>query len=474
MGGILDQIFKKNEPEINQAIGFLEDEGRTDSYRTFSKELEKLRGERESEAKFGNILNKLQYIDYNSVPMEKSVDNMSINPNHPDLVAPETSQNPVIQQYNAYKKKFDETDETGNKVLKQQPVGFEEYLGYYPDLKAGLDENYYIKSTKKEPMTPEEYKIAAYRSAGLTDEDIMFYEQNKDKLKGRNSYNERVRNFINQSVPQVMSRVGKKGDMYAKMLQGQGEDMMLPESEQPKNPWDISIKDGKVIKLNKQTGQYNVTDIPEMNKKSDQKNWDVFIDEDGSVTGTKGNPYYGERVEGEGGKYKIEFRDNLNKQELDDFNASNDKRDKTGVYTPKVPGKKKGPGGFKKFSMSKMGVDEVKKIKPSDIGSKYKTVEQLEELQKNDEYLTEETRKAIEDYLASGPEPDYAGESDQSTVKYFEDYTIALDDAYEAEKSGQQPQGYYDNFKKSFMADLEKYRNYLSKEDYKYYYDNYK
>lgn len=472
MGTILDQIFKKNAPEINQAIGFLEDEGRTDSYRTFSKELDKLRGERESEARFGNILNKLQYIDYNSVPMEKSVDNLSINPNHPDLVAPETSQNPVIQQYNAYKKKFEETDETGNKVIKQQPVSFEEYLGYYPELKAGLGENYYIKSTKKEPMTPEEYKIAAYKSAGLTDEDIMFYEQNKDKLKGRNSYNERVRNFINQSVPQVMSRVGKKGDMYAKMLQGQGEDMLLPESEQPKNPWDISIKDGKVIKMNKQTGQWTVADIPGMEEKSDPKNWDIFIDEDGSVTGTKGEPYYGERVQDTDGTFKKVFRDRLNQQEKDDWNADNTIRDNK--TTPKKTGGRRSPGGNRKFSVSKMGVDDMKKIKPSDIGSKYKTVEQLEELQKNSDYLTEETRDAIEKYLEQGPEPDYANESDQATIKYFEDYTLALDDAYNAEKEGKQPQGYYDNFKKSFLADLEKYRNYLSKEDYKYYYDNYK
>lgn len=469
MGGILDQIFKKNEPEINQAIGFLEDEGRTDSYRTFSKELEKLRGQRENESKFGNILLKMQQpVDYNAIPMEKDVENVSINPNHPDLVTPDASQNPVIQQYNAYKKKFDETDEAGNKVQKTQPLSFEEYLSYYPELKAGLNDGYFIKSTKKVPMTQEEYDRAVDMQRGLTDEERAFYEQNKGVLKGRNSYNERVRNFINQSVPQVMSRVGKKGDMYAKMLQGQGEDMMLPESEQPKNSWDISIKDGKVIKMNKQSGQYSVSDIPGMQKKSDQKNWDVFIDEDGSVTGTQGKPYYGERVEGDGGKFKIEFRDNLNKQEVDDFNAGNDKRDKEGVYAPKITKSRRGPGSNKRFSVSKMDVDEMKKIKPGDIGSKYKTVEQLEELQKNKEYLSQETQDAIENYKSA------ADESDQNTIKYFEDYTLALDDAYNAEKEGKQPQGYYEGFKKNFLADLDKYKNYLSNEDYKYYYDNYK
>ena len=69
---------------------------------------------------------------------------------------------------------------------------------------------------------------------------------------------------------------------------------------------------------------------------------------------------------------------------------------------------------------------------------------------------------------------EYAPQSDNKTIQYFSNYMQQLDEAYNAEQNGQQEKGYYDNFKKAFLKDLENYKPYLAKQDYEYLYNEYK
>lgn len=475
MAGLIDELMQRYGPDIQEAIGNVEDLQRFSSFKDASKYLSGKRQQRESVQRMGDILNRLESVDLNQVPLEKNVEQVDINTNHPDFIAPELSQNEAVKQWGAYKKRFEEKNEDGSPKIQGEPMDFKSFLNYYPELAGTLPEQYYTKSNQTVEMTPEEQKIAAYKLAGLNDEDIAWYEQNKKTVQSRDEYNQMVKGYLDQIIPQVQSRYGKMGDVYAKQLLSQGTDMIIPEPVAKSKDWVFEYKDGKMIKMNKATGNYSITDL-EPGVKSDPKNWNIFIDEDGSVTGTKGLPYWGERIQTKDGGWKIDYRDVLNKQETDDWQADNDKRDKTGVYTPKTTSSRRsGSRGPRSFSMKKMDVNEVKKIKPSDIGTKYKTVEQLDELQRNDDYLTEETKNAIKDYLKQGPETDYADDSNDGTIKYFEDYTLQLDEAYNAELKGQTYQGMtYEQWKQMFLADLKKYGGQLSKKDYEYYYNSYK
>lgn len=400
--GILDEIQQRYGTDLNQAIGYGEDIQRFGTFKEANQFLEGVKQKREQVEKFGNIMNKLNYIDWNNVPVQKQVEEVGINEQHPDFINPENSQNPAIKGWYEYKKKFEETDDQGNKKVQGTPLGFMEYLSYYPELQGQIPEQYFTKSAKNVDMTPDEYKLAALKSAGLSDEEIAFYEQNKQTIDSVDNYNKQVKSYLNGIIPTIKSRFGTMGDIYGQQLESTANDMLIPQSTPIKNQWKIEYKDGKIIKVNNSTGTYSVTDI-EGTKKSDPKNWGVFIDEDGSVTGKKGEPFWGERTQGKDGQYKIEYRDVLNKQERDDWQADNDKRDKTGVYTPKTnTGRRTRTGSKKKFSVSNMDASEMKKIKPSDIGTKYKTIEELEELEKNGEWLTEETRDAIAAYKDQG------------------------------------------------------------------------
>jgi len=124
----------------------------------------------------------------------------------------------------------------------------------------------------------------------------------------------------------------KYGEPYAKSLDRLYTDMMST----PKTDWEIKEgKDGEFIAINKNTLQTKqLTTAKPKDKEFSQKNWDIFLDDNNE-------PYWGERSD-KSGKIQIEFRDKLNKAELDDWLKS--KEDKT---------KSSGTGRSRSYSRSK-------------------------------------------------------------------------------------------------------------------------
>lgn len=116
----------------------------------------------------------------------------------------------------------------------------------------------------------------------------------------------------------IMDLSGMKyGAPYAESLNRLYKDTLDPQSD-----WEIKEgKDGQFFAINKKTFDVKkITEPTEKPKEFSTKNWDIFLDE-------SGNPYYGERVQKDG-KVQIEFRDNLNKKELDDWNYDNQLKEK--------------------------------------------------------------------------------------------------------------------------------------------------
>lgn len=153
----------------------------------------------------------------------------------------------------------------------------------------------------------------------------------------------------------IMDLSGMKyGAPYAESLNRLYKDHLDPQSD-----WEIKEgKDGQYVAINKKTFQVkSILEPTPKEKKFDDSNWKIFLDE-------KGQPYYGERVE-KNGKIQIEFRDNLNQEELNDWNYNNDLKAKklAPPTSGRGPGRRSsGPKKVEKLSFAdKQLEDKVKK-----------------------------------------------------------------------------------------------------------------
>lgn len=123
-----------------------------------------------------------------------------------------------------------------------------------------------------------------------------------------------INDLYNRRESAIMELQGMKyGAPYAESLNRLYKDTLNPESD-----WEIKEgKDGQFIAINKKTFETkNITEPVQKEKEFSTKGWDIFLDE-------SGKPYYGERVN-KNGKVEIEFRDNLNAQELKDYQYDED------------------------------------------------------------------------------------------------------------------------------------------------------
>lgn len=135
----------------------------------------------------------------------------------------------------------------------------------------------------------------------------------------------------------IMDLSGMKyGAPYAESLNRLYKDTLDPQSD-----WEIKEgKDGQFFAINKKTFDVKkITEPVEKEKEFTTKNWEIFLDE-------SGNPYYGERTN-KNGKIQIEFRDNLNKAELDDWIYNNQLKEKK-LAPPVRSGRRGGYGSPKK------------------------------------------------------------------------------------------------------------------------------
>lgn len=150
----------------------------------------------------------------------------------------------------------------------------------------------------------------------------------------------------------IMDLSGMKyGAPYAESLNRLYKDTLDPQSD-----WEIKEgKGGQFFAINKKTFDVKkITEPVEKEKEFTTKNWEIFLDE-------SGNPYYGERTN-KNGKIQIEFRDNLNKAELDDWNYDNQLKEKK-LAPPTRSGPRRSSGPKKTQSIPYSDTILEKKIK---------------------------------------------------------------------------------------------------------------
>ena len=220
----------------------------------------------------------------------------------------------------------------------------------------------------------------------------------------------------------------------------------------------------------------------------DPKNWETNTDENG-------NPYWGVRVKDENGNWtfkKVADYTTEDKKNYNDANAEEQKK-----LTPhigshrgiKIKEDKSVSGYDKDLTKDIEDYGKLKRMDWNDMSDKqkeqYKTLNDRIKQNTNkdaDEITNDVMGKAFKspkekaDYINKQKQekskwnnlPEFAKQSDDNTLKYFSNYMEQLNEAF------QRNDGSYDGYKKSFLKDLEQYKNYLTKEDYNYLFENYK
>ena len=468
MPGWFDNFVKENSADILSAEGNIEDYIRLPkTLEESQKILNNMQLEHDKTKKFWDISNKLQGIDYDTVPTTKKVDGMELDPEHPDFKIPDKSENPAVIKYRKYVADHSEKDAEGKPLYDGEALDFKTYLDKNPDLKAYIGEQHYRKKTDEVALTPEEYKLEAYKGAGLNDNDIKFYDENKSSIDNITDYNQKVQNMLLGMYPNLISRKGKMGDMYGKIAEQRGQNLMINEGAPVKHKFGFKDVGGKVLKYDEGTGNYKVLDIDSNKKKSDDPgNWEHFIDEDGSKTGEKGKVYWGIREKNEKtGNFEIKYMGNLNEQEQKDYQNDEDKKNKEGVYTPKTgTGRRSGSRRSKESKIGDMKPEDFKKVRAGDL--KNMDVADIDQLKKYKKYLNPSVQDELDKVETDGkPNDAYTDESDPETFKYFDKYANQLDAEKDKDK--------WHSLQESFLADLEKYKGKLSQNDYEDFYNSY-
>lgn len=439
MPGALDKFLGLYGGDVQELLGNVSDLHVTDNYREAMDKLNSMDAEKERVAKFYDMYNRLQGVDDNMVPKEREIEEQSFNYDDPRM----------YQSDNELNKRYADYVENYKKVNPDKEVmAFDKYVEAIPGLKDQLSvEGYYKTGKTKQSLTPEERQAEKYRLAGFEEQDIADYEQMLNEKLNQDDYNRKLQNLVYKYYPMLTSQ-GSKKDQMAKLFEKQAGEKVLSIKQGQNGEWKFEIEGGNVIKYNPKTGQYSVSTLGKQEKET-TKGWDIFED-------ANGNPYWGERVNKDG-KWGIEFRSELDPAEKRDYEQNlqikSNKLEKSG----RQPRGSRGPRG-RVDKITSNEADEIMKYDDADNLTKAE-MRQKAELMGNKQVLAEYDK--IDRKEIDADKGDYEDESDQGTLDFFDKYADEIDAAWE---SGDQDK--FHQLQDGFLAELEKYKGKLSKEDY--------
>lgn len=232
---IVNEIFGNYGNQISDLLGNVNDVIVGDNYTKALQELAKFEDQKNQLARFENLNKNFLGLDLNNVPTKKQVQLPGFN-----------FENPEFLNTDAGKKFMDDQTKVNPdaKNTKYTTKDIENYLSIHSpeaieNLK--LDPRFYGLQQSEMPLNKDEYENEAYRTAGFTDEDIMFYNDYKNKKLDPKGFNKSIDVFVGKKMLDLMSQ-GSYGDSRAKMLANLGAGMKYDKDELMGPQYD-TIKD---------------------------------------------------------------------------------------------------------------------------------------------------------------------------------------------------------------------------------------
>jgi len=239
--GWFDNFVDKKSGDLEDIYKGLDDLRVDAEYEDALNEIKGITEHRKTVQRYYDLDNKLRGVR-GKVPQYREEDETLLNPDHLDFDPnlEESQRNPAVQQYLKYAETFKNTYKDKN------PIGFEDYLNQYPDLKQTLRPEHYTTRKKQVPLTDEEYENTMYQQAGFTDEDKALYTELKKQGLGIPEHNEKLNRLLLKYAPYLTSS-GKKSDKYLRMLQQEAELGAIPLPEKTKYSVHVDPTSGKIV-----------------------------------------------------------------------------------------------------------------------------------------------------------------------------------------------------------------------------------
>lgn len=318
----MPNFWDKYDKDINELAGNISNITRFDNYQEAYDDLQKYKDEEDQFNRVGELRRKLKSVDRSQIPQYRDEDTPQLNSDYFEMLPPDKLP-PELDDYEKYAK-FIEEQKDPNKQVKS----FDDYLSTL-GIKDAFMQTYpgaYKVGKKQVPLTEEEQEEAMFKQAGLSPEDAAFFKEYENKSV--KPHNKALDQFMLQYGPQLRS-MGSMGNTYEDELKKQVEGLKLDETAPVKYDVSVDEKSGNIVYTNPlDPNDRQIVKYANVEKPPTTKEWDIFEDENGK-------PYYGERVF-KNGKWSVEYRDELNKKEVDDYSVYKQKRDKEGIYAPKV------------------------------------------------------------------------------------------------------------------------------------------
>lgn len=241
------------------------------------------------------------------------------------------------------------------------PATFEDFIKNDPVAQAELQK--YMQEIKTE-NDPEAIKTSRYKKAGLSDEDIAFYDEYQPT--DAQGHNEGLADILNKNA-QALQSTGSYGSDFAKLLADKLQGLQIPETviPQPKYNTKYDEKTGKLIYYSDdpsgETFTKQVT-APEV-KTPEFKGAKIMQDAEGKYI------WYNKVWDAEKGDFVDKKVGDANEQEIADFELDQLKKSvsEEKLLNPKSPGRRRKSGKSGKSGkggpMTQGGIVLSKKLK---------------------------------------------------------------------------------------------------------------
>lgn len=389
----MPNFWDKYQGERDKLAGNISDITRFGNYQEALDDLQKLRDDEQQLRRVGDLRRKLKSVDKNVLPRFREEDTPELNPDYFEMLQGTSPENlpPEISNYDNYAK-FIEEQKDPNKTVKT----FDEYLTTMGVKDAFMQGNpgAYRTGKKQVPLTQEEIDQEYYKQAGLSPEDVQFFNEYKDKNIG--THNKALEQFMLEHGPSLRSS-GSMGNTYEEDLKKQLSSMMLEEPAPTKYEIKIDEKSGNIIYFNpqdpndRQVVKYaNPEKKPEKNTIS--KYQQMTLEEamnlpEGEIEDAIF--YFSEDVR------------NALKSQFPVLQNIEDKAFKTGIYQSKTGSSRRYRGGSSKsIDFGKWNPEKFKELTPDEL-AKF-TAGELKALGNYSNYLSSDVQSALDSLLDGG------------------------------------------------------------------------
>ena len=250
----INDVILKNWALLDNAFKNIEDVIVDDNYNKVLERLQPFREDKQKRDTFLQIQNKLSTTDASLIPQTKDGTAEGLDTKGYAFAN--------LDQTNAWKGFAEAYAKKNPQYDGKSPIDvneFKSYLQEYPQHQDELRTAGILKQMPvKTPKTEEEYLNDYYTKAGLTPEQVKFYNDYKKEMTPATTQNEKLANFVSGYAPYLVSD-GKNADSRLKYLGNIAGTLGFTDPKA--DEYEYKEVGGNLVKINKRTNKAEIIKV---------------------------------------------------------------------------------------------------------------------------------------------------------------------------------------------------------------------